>query len=580
MSAPNSYFRFSTAKLPPLRIGLLLDSRDEISASFAKIIRDITESNFAEIELLVVRPRAPKRDQLPSSKVRSVLRSFSDPKLRRRLLYTLYLRLDARKKQQPDPAAGVDCRNLLSGIETIEVEPMGKKFVHRFPDEAVEKIRSKNLDVLLRFGFNILHGDILQAARYGVWSYHHGDNEFYRGGPAHFWELYEGSALSGVMLQVLSEELDAGLVLCKSLFATEGDWSMSRNRFTPYWGSTDLVIRKLNELHQHGWEFVREKAVAPTPYQGKRKIYKTPTNMELVRWLAPVFLKKAISYPFRRPTVHHWRIAIRINGRPVYDYTGEPDFSGFRWVDPPKDHFWADPFAFEHEGQDWAFFEDYSYKVRRAGIACAPISLSGELGTPLVCLEDPAHHYSYPHIFRAGSEIFMVPEAVDSNCVSLFRCEEFPNRWIKEAVLLEGKFVDTTIWEHDGLWWLMTTSAEPSSRAGVLLLFYSESRRGEWHFHPSNPISTDIRRNRGGGAILRNGDRMIRTSQACAPSYGYSIGFNEITALSTQRYEERLVRTIGPEHWKGLAGIHTYNHAGRVELIDGRTTVALKKVRP
>src|SRR6202007_2537062 len=129
-------------------------------------------------------------------------------------------------------------------------EPLGKKFVHRFPDDALEIIRSKDLDVLIRFGFNILHGDILQAARFGVWSYHHGDNEFYRGGPPHFWELYESAPLSGVVLQVLSEELDAGLVLCKSLFATQKTLSVSKNRYAPYWGSTDLVIRKLNELHR------------------------------------------------------------------------------------------------------------------------------------------------------------------------------------------------------------------------------------------------------------------------------------------------------------------------------------------
>ena len=579
MSAPNSYYRISSATRPPLRIGLLLDSREQISAAFAEIIADIKASNFADIELLVVKRAIPKANAGPTSKVRTLMRSLFDSKLRRKLLYTLYLRLDARVKPKPDPVAAVDCRDLLAGIETLEVEPVGQKFVHRFPDDAVEKIRSKNLDVIIRFGFNILHGDVLKAARYGVWSYHHGDNEFYRGGPAHFWELYEGSAMSGVVLQVLSEELDAGLVLCKSLFATEGVWSISKNRFTPYWGSTNLIIRKLNELHRCGWEQVRDKALPQAPYRGKRKIYKSPTNSEVARWIAPVLIKKAISYPFRQSRVQHWRIACRVNGKPLYTSDSEADCSGFRWIDSPPGHFWADPFAFEREGQYWAFFEDYSYDKKRAGIACAPISPQGELGPPVVCLESPGHHYSYPHIFRAGSEIFMVPESVDSNCVTLFRCEEFPSRWIEDRVLLEGKFADTTIWEHEGLWWLMTTSAEPSSRAGALLLFYSDSIRGEWRFHPANPISTDIRRNRGAGAVIRNGNRLIRPSQSCAPSYGYSIGFNEIIELSTERYEERSIRTITPEHWKGISGIHTYNQAGGVELIDGRSSVALKKVR-
>ena len=579
MAAPNSYFLVSSSKNPPLRIGLLLDSRQKIAAAFARVIEDIKKSNFAEIKLVAVRRQPPTADHPQRKSIaRSILRTIRDEKLRRKFIYTTYLRLDARAKRQPDPVAQVDCRHLLDGIDTIEVEPQGRKFIHQFTEEDLEKIRSKNLDVLLRFGFNILHGGILKAARYGVWSYHHGDNEFYRGGPAHFWELFEGSPLSGVMLQVLTEELDAGLVLCKSWFATEGGWSVSRNRFTPYWGSTHLVIRKLNELHQYGWESVCDHAIPPTPYRGKRKLYKTPTNLEMIRWLGPLFLKKAVANPLRDEIVDHWRIAVRLNGTPLYERDRDPNVSGFHWITPPRGHFWADPFALERNGNYWIYFEDNSYAAKRAKIVCAPLSANGELGSPLVCLEHPEHHYSYPHILQAESEIYMVPESRDSKCVTLFRCEEFPNRWTKDAVLLEGRFVDTTIWEHDGLWWLMTTSAEPSSSAGALLLFYSDSLHGPWHFHPTNPVSTDIRVNRGGGSIIRDGNRMIRTSQSCAPSYGYSVDFNEITALSKVCYREERFRTILPQNWERLDGIHTYNRVGNLEVIDGRRKASKKRV--
>src|SRR5882672_9849502 len=281
VSTPNSYYRISSGNRAPVRVGLLLDSRDKISAIFAKVIEDIKASNFAEIELLVVRKTTAERlppDKSQRSRVFRLLRHVTDPKLRRRLLYDLYLRLDARIKPVNDPVAMVDCRNLLAGIEILEVEPFGEKFVHRFPGDALDIIRAKDLDVLIRFGFNILKGDILKAARYGVWSYHHGDNEFYRGGPAHFWELREGAPLSGVILQVMTEELDSGLVLCKSLFATKQTVSVPRNRFAPYWGSSDLIIRKLNELHRFGWDYLQEKAIPPTPYQGRRRIYRTPAN--------------------------------------------------------------------------------------------------------------------------------------------------------------------------------------------------------------------------------------------------------------------------------------------------------------
>jgi hypothetical protein len=582
--APNDYYRISSSDRAPLRIGLLLDSGRVIPAFVARVVEDIKASNFAGIELLIVRNNAKKvaPDPPPNSRSFRLLRHILDPKLRRHLLYELYLRLDARMKPVADPLAIVDCTASLRRVEIIEVEPAGDKLVQSLPSDVLEKIRLKDLDVLIQFRFDLLHGDILKATRYGVWSYHHGDDEFYRGSPTHFWELYERCPLSGVTLQVLGEESGQGLVLCKSLFATERTLSVSRNRYTPYWGSSDLIIRKLNELHQFGWEYVRERALSSTPYKGKRDVYDTPTNQDMLPWLGPILLKKAISYPFRRETVQHWRIAIRVNGKPLFDSNSdsdsESDFSGFRWIDAPKGHFWADPFAFEHEGKCWSFLEDYSYEKKRANIACAEISPQGELGQPMLCLDHPSHHYSYPHIFRVGSEIFMIPESCDSNSVDLYRCHRFPNHWVREVTLLEGKFVDTTIWENEGLWWFTTTSAEPSSAAGCLLLFYSTSLTGTWHFHPANPISTDIQRNRGAGRVFRSGDRLIRPSQSCAPTYGYSFAFNEITELSKQRYSERPLKTISPEHWQGVAGVHTYNRLGNVELIDGRTPVPLKRV--
>ena len=568
------HFRFSPADKPPLRIGILLDGT-KLSAFFARIIGDIQKSNFARIELLVFRKKPSAVPQpIPKSRLGAVQHRLLTPNLRKRALYDAYLRFDQRAKPANHPLDPVDCSSMLAGIDSIELEPIGKKFVHKFPPEALEKIRAKDLDVILRFGFNILSGEILNSARYGVWSYHHGDNDFYRGGPPHFWELVEKSPLSGVILQVLNEQLDGGLVLCKSLFTTEQTASASVNRYTPYWGSTDMVIRKLNELHRCGWEYVKSNALPASPYQGKRKLYRTPTNFEMARWMAPVIFKKAIEYPFRTTTVQHWKIAVRVGHQPLVE-SSDADVSGFRWIEPPKDHFWADPFVLQHQGKTWAFFEDYFYPKRRAGIASAEILGNGNLGAVLPCLQGD-HHYSYPHVFRSGDDLFMVPESVGSNSVDLYRCREFPAKWVRETTLLEGRFVDTTIWQHDGVWWLMTTRAEPDSRAGCLFLLYSESLTGEWKFHPSNPISTDIRNNRGAGNVFLSGGRLIRPSQSCCPIYGYSFSFNEVTELSKDRYAERQVRTITP--WNGLCAVHTYNRAGSVELIDGAVMTPLKKL--
>jgi len=240
---------------------------------------------------------------------------------------------------------------------------------------------------------------------------------FIGAGPSHFWELCEGAALSGVILQVLTEDLDGGLVLCKSLFATETTVSVSRNRYPAYWGSTDFVIRKLNELHQFGWNYLLERSVPPVPYRGKKKIYRTPTNFEMVRWLGPILCKKAFRQLFPRPTVKHWRIGVRTSGPRLFEQEPGGDLRGFRWLELTPGYFWADPFVIEHDNRSWAFFEEFSYQYRRGHIACAEISSEGSFISPTRSLADNQHHYSYPLVFRAGSDILMIPESVDS-CVS------------------------------------------------------------------------------------------------------------------------------------------------------------------
>jgi len=561
----------SPADRPPLRIGLLLDG-PELSAFSASVIEDIQASNFAKIELAVYRKSAAAAATPPSSSLfKTAIRALTNANLRKHVLYNVYLRFDRRRKPAKHPLDRVDCRDLLAEVESIEVEPVGKKYVHRFPEDAVQAICAMRLDVLIRFGFNILKGEILTAARYGVWSYHHGDNNSYRGGPAHFWELLEGAPLSGVILQVLTEELDGGLVLCKSLFTTQPTLSVSANRFGPYWGASNLVIRKLNELHRVGWEHLQQKAVPAEPYQGKRKIYRTPTNMDMARWLGPVLLKRIVRRPFRRKTIQHWRIGVRVNRKPLFEEP-ESNLEGVRWIESPQGHFWADPFALEQDGRAWAFFEDYCYGTKKGLIACAEIGADGSLGSPVPCLQKSEHHYSYPYVFRDGGGLFMIPEAFSSGSVDLYRCMEFPQAWEHQSTLLRGKYVDTSVWNDGGMWWMMTTSADPDSRAAILLLFFSERLSGPWQFHPANPVSSDVRNNRGAGRIFFDGKRWIRPSQSCCPVYGYSFTLNEITALSTTEYGERAIREFRPESLGAFKATHTYNWMVGVELIDGTVT--------
>jgi hypothetical protein len=575
-----SLYQGSASDRPPLRVGLLLDSNN-LSRCFSEVVDHILHSDFARLELLIFNEAQKAADAVVPPR-RSALRKawnlLLSSQRRRLLLFHLYQRWDYRHiAPSTDPDAEVDCTTKFGNIDSISVTPIGKRFVHRFPGDAIDRIRERNLDVIIRFGFNILRGDILTAARYGVWSYHHGDGDYYRGGPSHFWEIVEANPLSGVMLQVLTEELDAGTVLYKGWFATEPGLSRARNCVQPYWGASTFIIQKLRELHQFGWERISRDAERAAPYRGKKPIYRAPTNAEMLSWLGPVLVRKFLRRLVRRQKLEHWRLAVRYGASLIADSTDSPELDGFRWIESPPGRFYADPFMLEEDGRLWIFFEDFDYAANRGRISCAELGKDRAF-EPVPVLERP-FHLSYPCVFRVDSNIYMIPESAENGTVDLYRCTRFPDRWTLENTLLELPAVDSTIWADAGMFWLFVTLQEPRGHGIQLWLFSASTLTGKWTAHPANPLSTDVRKSRGAGAIFRHNGRLFRPSQDCSGHYGRSFTLNEILVLDADHYEERACVAVGPNWAPGLVATHTYSHAGQVEVIDGCVPLAAARVR-
>lgn len=560
----------------------MLDSFEQ-PAWIAAILDQIARSNFARIGFIIVnglaaapRPEGPRRG-LP---VRA-MRLLRNKKRRSRMLFAAYERWDNHRYHlENDPFAPCDCGPMLRDVDRIVVEPLVKGFTHRFKPEDIHAIRAKNLDVILRFGFNIIRGDILKTALYGVWSYHHGDNDWYRGGPPHFWELVERHPVSGVLLQVLSDELDAGTVLCKANVTTSSTLSVSRNRERPYWTGSLFVIRKLNELHKYGWEYLASHAVPNRPAPGRDRIFRAPTNLQMIRFLGPEILKRSAARVARREEpIPHWKMALRQDPDRFLTAAKPPDLFGFRWIEEPKGHFYADPFLLERDGRTWVFFEDFRYERQKAVIACAEVLPGGAIGPPATILEKP-YHLSYPFIVEHGRELFMIPESGENKTVELYRCVSFPYSWQFEKALFSGTAAwDTTLWIEDGQFWFFSSIGDPPGAGLQLYLFHADSLTGEWKSHPANPICEDERMSRSAGALFRDGAALIRPSQDCTVTYGYSFSWNRVTNLNPREYAEEPVLTVLPDWSPGLIGTHTYNRTSRWEVVDGKIRSRLSRHR-
>jgi len=165
-----------------------------------------------EPAVLIIDDRPP----LPGSSVRKKIKTLVTLQAD---LFSLYNRHVVQRRCRA--TVPVDLSDSLQHLPRIPCQVLKKgKFSEYFSPQDLDAIRGCHLDFVLRFAFNIIRGEILTVPRYGVWSFHHGDEQKYRGAPPCFWEIYRDEPETGAILQRLTERLDGGVVLKKGTFAT------------------------------------------------------------------------------------------------------------------------------------------------------------------------------------------------------------------------------------------------------------------------------------------------------------------------------------------------------------------------
>ena len=540
-----------------LRVGIMLNSSHLETWEYT-MLEAITRSDYASLELGII------------NKNRNDSATYFDKIVsnRKTLFYNAYTRLENRIIQRkPDAFALLATPIFLENVPKIEIQPKMDNYSDYIDDEDIKKIKEFNLDVIIRCGFRILQGDILNAAKYGIWSYHHSDGIVLKGGPPGFWETFERMSERGVILQILTEDLEDGIVLYRSSFGCES-LLVSRNNNSCYLISSFFVPRTLKKLNTLG-----EEAFFNTIKQENKKfkfynypLYTIPTNFTFLTMLIKHFYRMGIQQ-MKDPFFHqHWIL--------MYDLsdTISTSFWRFKKIMPPRDRFWTDPHVFFKDDTYYIFIEEYLFKKKKGHISLIEMQQSGKYSDPVIVLEEP-FHLSYPHIFEHNGTLFMIPETQQAHSINLYECTGFPTEWKQRKTLIDSvDAVDSTILFHKNKWWLFTNIAEPEGTIDFneLFLFYSDDLlSGDWHSHPMNPVISDVKRARSGGKILKENNILYRPSQCGTPYYGYGIKLNEIVTLTEKDYREREIAFIEPNWDKKLKGIHTLCHENRLTMIDG-----------
>ena len=240
----------------------------------------------------------------------------------------------------------------------------------------------------------------------------------------------------------------------------------------------------------------------------------------------------------------------------------------------------ADPFLFYRDGRWYMFYELLRASPRRGCIGWAESDDGRSWQHRGIAIDEP-FHLSYPLVFEHDENMYLLLESHEAGQVRLYETTGFPEKWTLASVLLEGVYVDPTIFRHQERWWIFASDLANLN----LFLFYSDDLMSGWKEHPLSPvIRNDIMRARQGGRTLEHEGRLWRFAQNCYPRYGTDTRHYEIVKLTTTEYEERDGGTVplisaGLFPWATL-GMHHVDHwpyetgdEAWIVAVDGNTRV-------
>jgi hypothetical protein len=233
--------------------------------------------------------------------------------------------------------------------------------------------------------------------------------------------------------------------------------------------------------------------------------------------------------------------------------------------------FRADPFGYWRDGLLHMFVERFDYRDPVGTIEVLVFDAAFRFVAAHAVLREP-WHLSYPVVFDAEGETWLMPEANQSGRLTLYRARAFPDVWEPAiTITVDPAPVDATPLWQEGRWWLFYAStAHGQDGMSALHVAFADRLAGPWTAHPANPVRVDRAGARPGGTPLVAGGRVLLPVQDCARTYGGAIRLLEIDTLTPEHFAARLAARLSAPAAAApfRAGLHTLAGAGDVTLID------------
>jgi hypothetical protein len=538
-----------------LKIGLMLDS-NVLTAWKYSIIETISKSDFAAISVVIKNIQV----QLYGiSNDHSLSLVYRFHKKLDRLIFAAGNNYSKKKDIQP----------LIKDVPEVKIKAIENNNCEELLSGDIDIIRKYNLDIILKFGFRILTGQILKVPEYGIWSYSMDNYDTID--TTGYYEVVKKIPVTGSELVILRDNGNENLLISNAWEST-CSYSIHLNRDKLFQRASLFTIRLIQGINKYGKNYLTflekkyEKNILnectglPVP-----SFIPSVTNFAgaIVILIRKIYKKVFYSDPFS------WILLYKKNdANDFLDYS----YSSYNKLSPSKDKFWADPFVISKDDKYYIFVEEFIYKKTKGHISLLELDNNGELLNVRKLIEKP-YHISYPFILELGGELYMIPETAGNRTIELYKCVDFPGNWVFVKNIMDNiNAVDTTVFNYNNRWWLFTVIDEIDSSlddSPELFLFFTDNiLTDNWISHPLNPIVSDIRTARPAGKVFIHEKKIYRPSQDCAGRYGKAFNINQILKLTDTDYEEVLVKKVEPDWDNKLKGTHTFNFDNGFNVID------------
>ena len=449
----------------------------------------------------------------------------------------------------------------------INIKPIfsKNKLLVEYSKKDVELIKNEKLDIIIRGNAKgIFKGEMLKVSKFGIISFHHGDNTWNKGGPPGFWEVVLKKPSTGFIIQILTHELDNGKIVFKGECATQKTFLL--NQYNVFCESNDFIsksivkILKEQKINSVGTSSINNNSILKSPsfYFTFKYIFLTLKLFFIIFFQKFILKKQQI-----------WEISYDRN------HFDKINYQNIKKIKNLPGHFFGDPFVLERNKKHYVFVEDYIKKDSKAVISVIEIDDKDNHKHFTNIIEED-FHLSFPFIFEYENDLFMVPESSENKDIRLYKCLKFPNKWIYCYNLISNiHAADTIIFKKSNLYWLLTTTSNNNDYSSQLNIFYSDNPLSQsWIPHKNNPVKYDINNGRNGGLIIDNNGELIRAIQTFdynkygQNQYGRKINLNSIINISETDFNESFKYTINPYFKKNILGTHTINSTNNFTVID------------